>query len=144
MRINCTIKDRDAIMLEVFYSIRLKPYLLSLLLSRKQTQIQSWKVLIVFEEPGGRYSIIRSEVLLQLMILFKRYPQTRMRGALSWKIVAALTVGWGGRIKSAQPEADGYHLLCRRCHRLHLESVKRYRCSQVGKRRCSHSQTASK
>lgn len=83
-------------MLEVFYSIRLKPYLLSLLLSRKQTQIQSWKVLIVFEEPGGRYSIIRSEVLLQLMILFKRYPQTRMRGALSWKIVAALTVGWGG------------------------------------------------
>lgn len=95
-------------MLEVFYSIRLKPYLLSLLLSRKQTQIQSWKVLIVFEEPGGRYSIIRSEVLLQLMILFKRYPQTRMRGALSWKIVAALTVGGASNRPSLRQTATTY------------------------------------
>lgn len=91
-------KDNNVIMLEVFHSTRLKPYLLSLLLSREQTQIQWWKGFIVFEELNGWWGFSSYEVLLQLMILsrgtmFCEVPQTTMRRALSCKIVvAALTV----------------------------------------------------
>lgn len=135
-------------MLEVFYSAHLKPYLLTLLLSREQTQIQ-WKGFTVFEERNGWWGFSGYEVLLQLMILSRgtmlcEVPQTTMRGAPSLKIVvAALTVEAQQFCRQPSLEADDYHLLCCCWTTFYTYSLSKARTKNiyvVGKYHHNHSQ----
>lgn len=105
-------------MLKIFYSTFLKPYLLSLFLSREQTQMQWQKDFIVFEQCSGWWGFSGFEVLLQLMIF--------SRGTVIWSTPNYTETShilenccgsldcWGQVILSpTQPDVDDYHLLCR-------------------------------
>lgn len=123
-------KDSNVIMLEVLYSTRLKPYLLSLLLSREQRQIQQWKVFIVFEERSGRWGFSGNEFLLQLMILSRRYHVVWGTLELQGRGTSPRKLLWQpwlvGKGKSAADPAWGRLLppiALLRDHHLHLEWI---------------------